>query len=135
MAGVNGLILGLILLLVVSYFNGSFVAWTVRDILYAAVMVPLGLTKQKTIDHFDNLFKGFDEMAIYWLTIFFVYALVKKQLGLTTPVIKLLAEKGQGAGSLAGIPRCALCRLYAGLGAVEQFCDDCRTDIPGPRDL
>ena len=87
------LLLGLILLLVVSYFNGSFVAWTVRDILYAAVMVPLGLTKQKTIDHFDNLFKGFDEMAIYWLTIFFVYALVKKQLGLTTPVIKLLAEK------------------------------------------
>ena len=86
------LILGLILLLVVSYFNGSFVAWTVRDILYAVVMVPLGLTKQKTIDHFDNLFKGFDEMAIYWLTIFFVYALVKKQLGLTTPVIKLLAE-------------------------------------------
>lgn len=87
------LILGLILLLVVSYFNGSFVAWTVRDILYAAVMVPLGLTKQKTIDHFDNLFKGFDEMAIYWLTIFFVYALVKKQLGLTTLVIKMLAEK------------------------------------------
>ena len=87
------LILGFILLLVCSYFNGSFVAWTVRDILYAAVMVPLGLTKQKTIDHFDNLFKGFDEMAIYWLTIFFVYALVKKQLGLSKMVIKMLAEK------------------------------------------
>ena len=86
-------LLGFILLLVVSYFNGSFVAWTVRDILYAVVMVPLGLTKPKTIDHFDNLFKGFDEMAIYWLTIFFVYALVKKQLGLTSPVIKMLAEK------------------------------------------
>ncbi|WP_296770469.1 DUF6056 family protein [Selenomonas sp.] len=87
------LMLGTILLLVVSYFNGSFVAWTVRDILYAGVMVPLGLTKQKTIDHFDNLFKGFDEMAIYWLTLFFVYALVKKQLGLTTPAIKMLTEK------------------------------------------
>lgn len=86
-------LLGFILLLVVSYFNGSFVAWTVRDVLYAVVMVPLGLTKPKTIDHFDNLFKGFDEMAIYWLTIFFVYALVKKQLGLTSPVIKMLAEQ------------------------------------------
>ncbi len=85
-------LLGFILLLVVSYFNGSFVAWTVRDILYAIVMVPLGLTKPKTIDHFDNLFKGFDEMAIYWLTIFFVYALVKKRLGLSAPVIRQLAE-------------------------------------------
>jgi len=85
-------LLGFILLLVVSYFNGSFVAWTVRDILYAIVMVPLGLTKPKTIDHFDNLFKGFDEMAIYWLTIFFVYALVKKRLGLSSPVIRQLAE-------------------------------------------
>lgn len=85
-------LLGFILLLVVSYFNGSFVAWTVRDILYAIVMVPLGLTKPKTIDHFDNLFKGFDEMAIYWLTIFFVYALVKKRLGLSSAVIRQLAE-------------------------------------------
>ena len=93
LSGRQWLLLGVIILLVISYFNGSFVAWTVRDILYAAVMVPLGLTKQKTIDHFDNLFKGFDEMAIYWLTIFFVYSLVKKQLGLTDPVIRLLAEK------------------------------------------
>ena len=87
------LLLGFILLLVVSYFNGSFVAWTIRDILYAAVMVPLGLTKQKTLDHFNHLFEGFDEMAIYWLTIFFVYALVKKQLGLSSQVIRLLADK------------------------------------------
>ncbi len=87
------LMLGFILLTVASYFNGGFVAWTVRDILYAAVLVPIGLTDATTIDHFDNLFKGFDEMAIYWLTLFFVYALVKKQLGLTAPVIKMLAEK------------------------------------------
>ena len=86
-------LLGIIALLVVSYFNGSFVAWTVRDVLYAVVMVPLGLTKQKTIDHFDNLFKGFDEMAVYWLTIFFVYALVKKHLGLSSAVIAMLNEK------------------------------------------
>ena len=87
------LMLGFIILLVISYFNGSFVAWTIRDILYAAVMVPLGLTKQKTVDHFNNLFNGFDEMAIYWLTIFFVYALVKKQLGLTPQAIRMLADK------------------------------------------
>ena len=115
------LILGLILLLVVSYFNGSFVAWTVRDILYAAVMVPLGLTKQKTIDHFDNLFKGFDEMAIYWLTIFFVYALVKKQLGLTTPVIKLLAEKVKARDVWQAFPAVRYAGCMLALALLNNF--------------
>ena len=84
--------LGVILLLIVSYFNGSFVAWGIRDVLYAAVMVPIGKTDAHTIDHFDNLFAGFEEMAIYWLTIFFVYSLLKKRLGLTAAVIRRLAE-------------------------------------------
>ena len=86
------IMLGVILLLVVSYFNGSFVAWGIRDVLYAAVMVPIGKTDAHTIDHFDNLFAGFEEMAIYWLTIFFVYSLLKKRLGLTAAVIRWLAE-------------------------------------------
>lgn len=85
--------LGMIILLVISYFNGSFVAWGIRDVLYAVVMVPLGKTDARTIEHFDNLFAGFDEMAIYWLTIFFVYALVKRRLGLTAAVIQQLSEQ------------------------------------------
>lgn len=87
------IMLGIILLLVISYFNGSFVAWGIRDALYAAVMVPIGKTDAHTIDHFDNLFAGFEEMAIYWLTIFFVYSLVKKRLGLTSALIGQLSEK------------------------------------------
>ena len=94
---------------------------TVRDILYAAVMVPLGLTKQKTIDHFDNLFKGFDEMAIYWLTIFFVYALVKKQLGLTTPVIKLLAEKVKARDVWQAFPAVRYAGCMLALALLNNF--------------
>lgn len=86
------IMLGFILLLVVSYFNGSFVAWGIRDVLYVAVMVPIGKTDVRTIDHFDNLFAGFDEMAIYWLTVFFVYGLIKKRLGLTSAVIREMAK-------------------------------------------
>lgn len=114
-------LLGVILLLVVSYFNGSFVAWTVRDILYAVVMVPLGLTKPKTIDHFDNLFKGFDEMAIYWLTIFFVYALVKKQLGLTSPVIKMLAQKVSAREVWQAFPAVRYAGYMLALALINNF--------------
>ena len=86
------ILLGLIVLLVVSYFNGSFVAWVIRDALYIGVMVPVGLTDPNVLDKVNNIFRGFEEMAIYWFIIFFIYAMVKKKLGLSKENIKLLAE-------------------------------------------
>lgn len=85
------LLLGFILLLVISYFQGDFVAWTLRDILYALILAPLGFTDAKTIGRFNHIFEGFDEMAIYWLTIFFVYGIVKKRLGFSKQTIKSLS--------------------------------------------
>ncbi|WP_027406438.1 DUF6056 family protein [Anaerovibrio sp. RM50] len=86
------ILLGLIVLLVVSYFNGSFVAWAIRDALYIGVMVPVGLTDPNVLDKVNNIFRGFEEMAIYWFIIFFIYAMAKKRLGLSKENIKLLAE-------------------------------------------
>ena len=86
------ILLGLIVLLVISYFNGSFVAWAIRDVLYSLVMVPAGLTNLGVVDKVNNIFRGFEEMAIYWFIIFFIYAIVKKKLGLSKENIKLLAE-------------------------------------------
>lgn len=86
------ILLGLIVLLVISYFNSSFVAWAIRDVLYSLVMVPAGLTNPGVVDKVNNIFRGFEEMAIYWFIIFFIYAIVKKKLGLSKENIKLLAE-------------------------------------------
>ena len=84
--------------LVVSYFNGGFVAWALRDFLVGHVLVPLGLDKPKTIDHFNNIMHGFEEMAIYWLAIFLFYSWGKERLGLQKARIRALAP----------VPRCAV---------------------------
>lgn len=77
----RGLFLAFIVLLVVSYFNGSFFAHALRDFLVAHALVPLGIDKPRTIEHFANVMAGFEEMAIYWLTIFFFYSLLKRSFG------------------------------------------------------
>ena len=75
------LCLAVIVLLVVSYFNGSFVAGALRDFLVAHVLAPLGLDKPRTVEHFANVMAGFEEMAIYWSILFFFYSLLKRALG------------------------------------------------------
>ena len=75
------LCLAVIVLLVVSYFNGSFFAAALRDFLVAHVLAPLGLDKPRTVEHFANVMAGFEEMAIYWLAIFLFYSLLKRALG------------------------------------------------------
>lgn len=82
--------LGGILLLVVSYFSGGFIARSIRDFLIYFVMTPLGLTRPKTIHLFSNVMAGFEEMAIYWLLVFFFFSVVKEKLGLTQENRKLL---------------------------------------------
>ena len=75
------LLLLLIVLLVISYFNGSFVANAIRDACVFAVLSPIGLTDEKTISHFDNVMAGFEEMAIYWLAVFLIFFSVRQALG------------------------------------------------------
>ena len=76
------LLLIFILCLIFSYFNGAFIAGGIRDFLVAHILVPLHLDKPKTISHFANVMAGFEEMAIYWFSIFYIYSRLKKSLGL-----------------------------------------------------
>lgn len=87
-------LLAIALLLVYSYFNGGFVAWAIRDFLVAHVLTPLGLDRPRTLDHFDNVMRGFEEMAIYWLAIFLVYSFVRERLGATARRVRALAPIG-----------------------------------------
>ena len=82
----------LLLLLTLSYFTGEWAAAAIRDPLIAEVLTPLGLTKPKTIHLFTNLMNGFEEMAIYWLTILLFYIRIKQNLGLTASTIRAATE-------------------------------------------
>ncbi|MCR5175603.1 MAG: DUF6056 family protein [Anaerovibrio sp.] len=75
------LIMGMILILVISYFNGSFVAWKLRDAFYILALVPAGLTEPGIMEKINNIFSGFEEMAIYWLVVFLIYSVVKTKMG------------------------------------------------------
>lgn len=71
-----------IIALLYSYFNGGFIATAMRDFILTYMLQPLNLIKANTIEHFSNVMAGFEEMTIYWLIIFFVYALLRRKLGL-----------------------------------------------------
>ena len=75
------ILLAMIGIFVFSYFNGGFIANGIRDFLVANVMAPLHLIKENTVKLFANVMAGFEEMAIYWMSIFFIYSFVKEALG------------------------------------------------------
>lgn len=79
----------LIALLMLSYFNGGFIAQFILDGIYFGLLTPLGLTDAKTTAHLYNLKKGFEEMFIYWGIIIILYLRLKKTLGLTADTISL----------------------------------------------
>ena len=92
--GAGTMVLAAVLvLLTLSYFTGGWLASALRDLIISGVLTPLGFTKPKTMHLFANLMSGFEEMAIYWLTILLFYARVKRQLGLTAAAVRTAATR------------------------------------------
>ncbi len=77
---------GWLLLLLVSYFTGGWVAGGIRDFCIANIMPAIGVAKPQAIEHFANVMAGFEEMMIYLGAICLVYRLAKKAAGLSKPV-------------------------------------------------
>ena len=73
---------GLILLFALSYFAGGFLGDGIRDLIISGVLEPLGKAKPKTIYQITHVMEGFEEMAVFWAGIFFIYFRAKKSLGL-----------------------------------------------------
>lgn len=96
-----GLSAGRIVLLIfiglttISYFTTGFVGKTLHDILEAGVLRPLGLTRPITLILFANLMDGFDEMAVYWFFVFFMFSYLKEKLGLTPAFLKEIKGKAK----------------------------------------
>lgn len=77
----------------VSYFTTGFVGKGLHDILEAGVLIPLGLTRPKTLLLFANLMDGFDEMAVYWCFVFFMFSFLKDRFGLSKEFMKEIKGK------------------------------------------
>ena len=98
-AGTSGLTAGqllavvLIVLLVISYFAGGLISTGLRDAIVAYVLAPLGKDTPKTIYQISHVMEGFEEMAIYWAGIFFIYFKVQKALGFDKAAVRQLNRK------------------------------------------
>ncbi len=79
-----------ILCLVVSYFNGGFLAIWLRDGLIAVLLTPLGLTDENTISHFANTMAGFEEAMIYWMSVIYVYLMTINKLRISRKTLRSL---------------------------------------------
>ncbi len=77
---------GVLVLLLVSYFTGGWVAALIRDFCIEHVLPLVGVTKPKSIFLFSNVMAGFEEMVIYLGAILLVYRLAKKAAGSLVPV-------------------------------------------------
>ncbi len=82
--------------LVYSYFNGAFIANTIRDFLTKLIVIRLPIYPQKIpgrVLQFANVMAGFEEMTIYWCCIFLFYSMIKKEFGFTKERIKVLNKQ------------------------------------------
>ena len=88
----QGMNLIVIAMLTVSYFSGGLIGNGLRDVLIQTVLTPLGLAKAKTIYRFSNVMAGFEEMVIFWLSVFLIYSMAKKALGFDSDAIRAMKK-------------------------------------------
>ena len=86
----QGIILVVLAVVLVSYFSGGWLANGLRDFLITHVLVPLQVTRPKTIAQFSHVMSGLEEMVIYLGGIAFIYSLAKKAMGFSAKEIKAL---------------------------------------------
>lgn len=99
----QGIVLFVMAVLVFSYFSGGFIGDSLRDFLIAHLLVPLHLDRPKAIAQFSHVMEGFEEMAVFWTSVFLVYSLAKRALGFDAQCIRRLNREVK-AGDL--------CRTY-----------------------
>lgn len=95
---------GLILLFALSYFAGGFLGDGIRDLIISGVLEPLGKAKPKTIYQITHVMEGFEEMAVFWAGIFFIYFRAKKSLGLDKRFLRRVNQAVRARDVWAAFP-------------------------------
>lgn len=120
------ILLLLLVSLVYSYFNGGFIAAAIRDFLILHVLTPLQicqpqLIKEHTIELFANVMAGFEEMMIYWISIFFIYSLAKKSLGMSAATYHILKDRFSWRDMIREFPTVKYGMFMIGLGLFNNL--------------
>lgn len=118
-------------LFVLSYFTGGWAAAAMRDAVIGGILTPLGLTKPLTIHLFTNVMNGFEEMAIYWFTIFLFYERLKQQLGLGRDVVRKAAARVSGREVLRRSPAVRYAAILMLLGIFNNLVMLAAPTFPG----
>ena len=114
-------LLAFIVLTTVSYFTTGFVGQTLHDILETGVLRPLGVTRPKTLGLFANMMYGFDEMAVYWCFIFFIFSYLKGKLGLNADFLRQIKGKAKLKSLFEVYPQFGFALFLIGLALVNNF--------------
>ena len=86
-------ILGLIALMLISYFSGGWLASSLTEFLIAHVLTPLHVTRAKTVAQFAHTMSGLEEMVIYLGGVCLVFCLAKQSMGIPGRVLKSVKAK------------------------------------------
>ena len=89
----EGIALGLIVLFAVSYFAGGFLGDGLRDLIIGNILEPLGKAKPKTVYQITHVMEGFEEMAVFWAGVFFIYFRAGKALGWRKNMLRQLNQQ------------------------------------------
>lgn len=95
---------GLIFLFALSYFAEGFLGNGIRDLIISGVLEPLDKAKPKTIYQITHVMEGFEEMAVFWAGIFFIYFRAKKSLGLDKRFLRRVNQAVRARDVWAAFP-------------------------------
>ena len=130
--GWGTLVLAVVLvLLVLSYVTGGWVASAIRDAVIAHGMPLLGIAKPKTIHLFTNVMNGFEEMAIYWFAILLFYARLTQVLGLTSVSVRRAAERVPARAVFCAYPAARYAAFLMGLAVCDNLVMLAAPTFPG----
>lgn len=98
-------ILGLIALMLISYFSGGWLASSLTEFLIAHVLTPLHMTRAKTVAQFAHTMSGLEEMVIYLGGVCWSSAWQSSQWGFPASI-----EERKGQRCMYGVSGSAVCR-------------------------
>ncbi|MBR6013750.1 MAG: hypothetical protein IK062_08230 [Selenomonadaceae bacterium] len=76
----SGILLGLAIIFIISYFNDSFITRMIRDFFMTNIFPNFNVS-EKFLERFDNFMMKSEEMIIYLLIIFSIYLPLRNSLG------------------------------------------------------
>ncbi|VBB09407.1 Hypothetical protein LUCI_4697 [Lucifera butyrica] len=117
----SALTIGIILLMLYSYLNGTFVSQWLANLIYDNVAVRYGFATPHLKKQFFNTMSGLEEMMVYLLTITQIYRYTFKKLALRKKDIKAIAPAIGWRKIMDAYPAAYYAAAWIALALVNHF--------------